>query len=680
MVKVTFELRQKVISIVAMNQFTPFIFILFLYSFFAYPIGLDAQVLSERIANYTIDLELDTDNKTVNARQKISFKNISTDTIKELQFHLYYNAFKNTESTFYQDQDGVSPFGNFESKEECTWSWIKIEEFKNAAGVDLSSNMDFIAPDDGNENDETVLRILLNDYILPGVKRTFDLKWQSKIPNIRPRTGYNKDFYHFVQWFPKLGVYEMAGMRGRKEGGWNCHQYHASGEYYADFGNYEVTMDVPNTYKVGASGVMVEKKVEGDRSKWTFKVSDVIDFAWTCSPRFIEFNDTWQDVDLKILTYDDHEACAEKYFNILQKGLSYLDEHVGKYPYPTLTLIDPPLHGLFTGGMEYPTLITSINLCFLPAGFKTTETLTTHELIHQYFMQMVATHEVEEPWLDEGFTTYYEGRILDSYLGEKTSFLDWRGWRVGNGEYNRGEFFAMDNPKLAPSSIKSWEFKHGGYSPISYNKTAIWMKTLERMIGVEVMDEIMRTYFERWKFKHPSGKDFEKVANEVVLKNHGEKFGANLNWFFDQVIRGTEICDYKLASITNKKIPKPSGYLNSTEDCVNTDFENEDYKLSRVILHRVGELKMPVDIDITFADGTVKTEYWDGISRSIDFSYRGQNEIVSAEIDPERKIYLDRNFLNNSLSVTHQRKGLLFHFHEFLRAAQNILQTLTIVI
>jgi len=215
---------------------------------------------------------------------------------------------------------------------------------------------------------------------------------------------------------------------------------------------------------------------------------------------------------------------------------------------------------------------------------------------------------------------------------------------------------------------------------VSYNKTAIWLKTLENLVGVETMDEIMKTYFERWKFKHPCGADFEAVASEIVVKNHQEKFGENLDWYFDQVIRGTEVCDYKLASIENKEIPFPSGFIDSNEECENTDFGKIKHTLNRVTLHRIGEVKLPVEVKIDFDDGTSVMEYWNGKERSIDFSYNTNKKILSAEIDPDRKIYLDRNFLNNSLSIKHQRKGLLFHFHEFLRAAQNALLAMTMVI
>ena len=171
------------------------------------------QELSPKTANYEINISLDTDQKQITATQLINWKNPSTDTIHELQFHLYYNAFKNTNSTFYKEQDGISRFGNFEREESCTWSWMDVQSLTDAAGNSLVEQMEFIAPDDGNAQDQTVLRVPLANSILPGETGTFQMSWQSKIPNVRPRTGYNNDFYFFAQWFPKVGVYEPAGTR-----------------------------------------------------------------------------------------------------------------------------------------------------------------------------------------------------------------------------------------------------------------------------------------------------------------------------------------------------------------------------------------------------------------------------------------------------------------------------------
>ncbi|NNE29613.1 MAG: M1 family metallopeptidase [Saprospiraceae bacterium] len=641
---------------------------------------LAAQALSPRIANYQIDLELFPVEKMIRADQFLTWTNPGKSPVTELQFHLYYNAFRNTKSTFYKDQDGIARFGNFELKDECTWAWMEITLMEDQTGADLRPGMEYIHPDDDNEDDMTVLRVPLLEPIPPGETRVFKMKWESKIPIVRARTGTLNDFFHFAQWFPKVGVYETAGTRYATEDSWNCHQYHASGEYYSEFGNYKVTMKVPNDFEVGSSGKLINKEASGEKTSWTFIANDVIDFAWSCSPHFIRKVDKYKDVELTLLTYDDHPKCWERYFDIVKNGFSFLEEHVGDYPYSTFTVIDPPLHGLFVGGMEYPTLITSINLCFLPNGLRTTETLTTHELIHQYFMQMVATHEVEEPWMDEGFTTYYEGRILDHYFGDSTSFVDWSGWQIGNGQYNRAEFFAADNVKIAENSRKSWEYKHGGYGEVSYNKTAIWLKTLEGLVGLETMDEIMKTYFQRWKFKHPKGQDFFHIASEVTRKNHGDRFGEDLNWYFDQVVYGTDVCDYEVASIENLSIPKASGFINGTEECESTLDQKEEYTLARTIIHRLGELKLPQEILITFSDGSSKTEYWDGKDRSVDFSYPGNLKIVCVDIDPDRKIQLDYNFLNNQKCIEPDAKGIRYLFQRFFITCQNALQTLSLLI
>jgi len=184
-----------------------------------------------------------------------------------------------------------------------------------------------------------------------------------------------------VQWFPKLGVYEKAGMRYAEEDQWNCHQYHSSGEYYANFGTYDVSIKVPKGYIVGASGELAEKKETSDSTTWRYVIDDVIDFGWTASPQFVETKERWKNVEIKLLTYPEHVHCAGRYFGAVKAAFAYMDTHVGEYPYSTLTIVDPPIHGLFTGGMEYPTFISSVSFCFLPVGVRTPETLVVHEFI-----------------------------------------------------------------------------------------------------------------------------------------------------------------------------------------------------------------------------------------------------------------------------------------------------------
>jgi hypothetical protein len=595
-----------------------------------------------------MEIELDVDQKMIYGTSIIEWTNPSLNFVDELQFHLYYNAFKNTQSTFMQDRDQFG-FLSKSLEEECGWAYSEVVSLLDSNEIDLVPNSEYIAPDDGNEEDQTVLRVPLQKPVGPGESAVFKMQWKAKIPKAMVRTGYNQDYYFFAQWFPKLGVYEPAGMRYEKEGKWNCHQYHASGEYYGEFGNYDVSLLVPQNYVVASSGSLAEESIIGDQKRYRFEVNDVIDFTWSCSPDFQVLERQWKNVKIQLYFYPGHEVFAERYFTTAIQSLEYMDKYVGVYPYTTLTMVDPPLHGLFTGGMEYPTLITSLSSRIFPKGVKAPETLIVHEFVHQYFMQMVATHEQEEPWMDEGFTTYYEGRILDEYYGDKSSLIDTWGVRMGNGEYNRYEFWNSPNPKIADNSYKARDFVHGGYSEIAYNKTAMMLKTLEGILGRERFDAVMRTYFETWKFKHPCGLDFIGVFQESLDEELLSDLQFDLNLFFDQALYGTAECDFKVASISSQKRKAEAGFITSIDTCELLSESKDGFFKNKVVLNRLGEMIVPIDVLITFSNGDQKSLVWDGVKRSTEFVQESQSEIVKVQLDPDRKLNLEKNIINNTL-------------------------------
>ena len=258
--------------------------------------------------------------------------------------------------------------------------------------------------------------------------------------------------------------------------------------------------------------------------------------------------------------------------------------------------------------------------------------------------------------------------------------LDWLGLRIGNFEYTRHEFFSSGKATLAPNTNRSWEYPYESYSMISYNKAALWLKTLEGLVGVDVMDEIMQTYFDRWRFRHPCGRDFVAVVNEIVSNRFSEKWPDGMDWYFTQVLEGTGLCDYAIVSISNDVLKEPTGYLTDTITCVLPDQqEGEPLQFySRVVVQRIGEIQVPLDIAITFDDGHVASEWWDGKDRIREFMYSGNTKIVSAEIDPERKIYLDFNFINNSMSVRRTDAGSRYYFSKYMTAVQHFLETISL--
>ncbi|MFK7809870.1 MAG: M1 family metallopeptidase [Saprospiraceae bacterium] len=639
-----------------------------------------SNALSQRVANYKMQVRLDPEKKEVLGHQTLTWNNPSSDTIYELQYHLYYNAFKNSESTFMSER-GLLRLTSSLQKDDCNWGWIELLDIKDADGNDLTQTMSYIQPDDDNTADRTVLKVLLKTPVLPYQSTTIDMDWISHIPKTMARTGYNLDYYFMAQWFPKVGVYESAGMRFATEGQWNCHQYHSSGEYYSNFGLYEVAIAVPESYKVGASGELINKKTADKYTTHTYRAHDVIDFAWTTSPHFQVVEEEWNGVQMRLLSYEYNMHFADRYFTATKHAMDFFDKKVGDYPYATLTIVNPPLHGIFSSAMEYPTLFTVIGSSILPAGVKTPEIIAIHEFTHQYFMQMVATNEQEEAWLDEGITNYYESRIMDLYYGEHTSTVDWMGITYGGMESNRFSFFGMENPKISPIASFSWEFKERSYHDLVYTKTALALQTLSGLVGLETMDDIMRTYFQEWKFKHPGRKDFIAVVNRVVTQHHGNRFGENVNWFFDQVLDETSLCDYAVTDIRNLEEQNPFGILNGKEeDCLAPTDKIAGKYNATVVVQRLEEMKVPVEILITFESGRTQKENWDGMGRSISFTYEHSEKILSAIVDPDRKIYLDKNFINNSHTVHSQKTGIRKYTVQFLTWMQNAMQTVSIFI
>ena len=208
--------------------------------------------LSEHIVAYRIRAELDAARKTVTGHQTLTWRNNSPDTVRELRFHLYLNAFQNEKSSFMRESGGELR-GDQASKDD--WGYIEVQHMQIAGGADLTHSIRFIHPDDDNADDQTVAAVALPQPVDPGQSITLDIDFLSKLPKVFARTGYRNDFFMVGQWFPKIGVYEKAGDRYATSGAWNCHQFHADTEFYADYGVYDVTLTVPSNYIVGATGV-----------------------------------------------------------------------------------------------------------------------------------------------------------------------------------------------------------------------------------------------------------------------------------------------------------------------------------------------------------------------------------------------------------------------------------------
>jgi hypothetical protein len=605
------------------------------------------EPLSDRLTGYKIDAKLDPVTKTVEASMQAFWVNKSNEVVPDIQLHLYMNAFRSSKSTF-NIESGISS-----TDKNSEYGWINIKSFTDRNGKDLTPGMEYISPDDGNMFDQTVMKITLPKPAIPGDTVFIKVSFETRLASNIIRTGYSDDFYFVAQWFPKFGVYEPAGMRYARKGGWNCHQFHANSEFYSNHSVYDVKITLPKEYIVGSGGMLIDQFDSPTDSKsktLTYRAEDIVDFAWTAWPGYKVYTEQWEHVKITLLLPNERINQAERHFTAVKYALEYFTKNVGRYPWPYLTIVDPPGKGSGAGGMEYTTLFTSASFYMMPGSIHMPEMVTIHEFGHAYFMGIMASNEFEEPWLDEGVNTFFEERIMDHYYGQNSGMIDHPLLKIADKSISRLSYVNSGGRQVVSNIEYSWKYPHDTYGMMSYNKTATWLYTLMGIIGEETTNDVFREYYKKWAFKHPSGEDFVAVVNEVVTKRFGNKFGPDMNWFFEQTLYGTGICDYRVANFNSSKINQER-IINDSDSLVKDLITNDTQYKSNIELERVGDIMLPVEILIHFKDGKEVLEQWDGKSRFKDYVYTGASKIDWVKIDPEYKIRMDVNFINNSMTV-----------------------------
>jgi hypothetical protein len=599
--------------------------------------------LSPRQTGYRISAELNPDKKKLTGSMQAYWVNMSNDIVPDIQMHLYMNAFKNKNTTLNRE------LGVQNLIKEAETGYIDIIKFTDGSGNDLLPNLKFISPDDGNISDQSVADIILPKAAMPGDTVYVNIDFETKLPILSRRTGYKDDFYFVAQWFPKFGVYENAGMRYAIKGSWNCHQFHANSEFYSNHSLYNVSLTLPNEFIVGTGGLLMksDSTVKARIKTLTYRAEDIVDFAWTAWPEYAKFTDKWENVNLTLLTPFERVNQVERQFTSVKHALEYFTKNVGPYPWPYLTIVDPPAKGAPSGGMEYTTIFTSTSTYMMPDFIRMPEMVTIHEFGHAYFMGILASNEFEEPWLDEGVNSFLEERIVDHYYGENSGMIDLPWFKLADKSIGRLSYVHSEGRQLVSNKEYSWNYPRGTYAMMSYEKTATWLYTLMGIVGEETTNDIFREYYRKWAFRHPSGKDFIDVANDVIRKNSGDKFGPDMNWFFDQTVYGTSLCDYKAVSLKNVLLKSSSDTTDTKEK--NHKESKPDYK-SKVQLERAGDMMLPVDVLIHFDNGEEILENWDGKSRIKDYEFTGTRKIDWVKIDPEFKIRMDINYINNSIT------------------------------
>jgi hypothetical protein len=569
-------------------------------------------------SDYDIRCTLDIEAKMLSGTERITYTNNSPDTLRRYFIHLYPNAYKSADSELYRDfYPGTWAF--LRDLPEEKRGWLEIDTLTVG----------------GEPADFTVSGTLLAGRfprpLPPGGTVIFDMSFREKIRRRIGRAGYIGDHYDMAQWYPKIVVYDKTG--------WHEDQFRL-GEFYGEFGTYDVSMTLPDQYVIAATGLPVEgdpgwtrnKKPEhmesgggghpgghpggapvADSGGWAggrhdaglslspktvrFRAVDVHDFAWCADPLFVVEETKIGDYSVRSFYRRWNRAWADSVLSRTVSTMKRLDGLVGPYGWPQISIVDSPTHG----GMEYPMLVMNGSPDMA---------LIVHEVTHMWFYGMLANNERDEAWLDEGPAQYFMFDWLAANTGQKDL---WN--RIGDSviELQRSGY-------AEPVATPYQDFESGGRTMV-YNKSALFLRALRIMVGDEDFDEILKEYFRTWKFKHVDGEAFLAVCEDVT--------GLDLDDFFKQWIYSAKSCDYRLDRFKRRE----EGGLHWAD----------------VRIKRKGDMILPITLEFRLADGSVSEERLDGMPRVTERSFSFESKPRSVSINPRNEI-LDIYQLDNNSS------------------------------
>ncbi|GAB4231591.1 MAG: M1 family metallopeptidase [Ekhidna sp.] len=510
-----------------------------------------------------MDIDFNTENHQFTGKQTLKYTNNSPDTLDQVFYHLYFNAFQPGSMMDVRSRSIEDPDGRVKDR----ISKLKPNEIGYHKIQSLTQNGKALT----YEMEGTVLEVKLAEPILPGQTSTFDMAFESQVPIQIRRSGRNNAEgidYSMAQWYPKMAEYD--------ETGWHAHPY-IGREFYAPWGDFMVNITIDKDYVVAASGVLqnadeigygyedegVKVKRKGKRLTWSFKAENVHDFLWAADPDYKHVIARVEGgPDLHFFYQEGSQTKAwEELPGLAVKAFTYMQENFGKYPYPHYSIIQGG-----DGGMEYP-------MATLVTGHRNIQSLlgvTVHEGFHSWYQGLLATNESYYAWMDEGFTTYATAETMSHVLGGSD--------RTQNNNYQTYMYLAKSG-KEEPLSTHSDHFTTNfAYGLGSYYKGAIALAQMNYLIGKEKTASALKKYYYQWRFKHPDDKDWIRVFEK--------ESGLELNWYLEYWVNTTHTIDYGIQSVTATKDSK-----------------------TKVTLEKIGGMPMPMDIYVTFSDGTKKMFY-----------------------------------------------------------------------
>ena len=576
-----------------------------------FPVKLGGQALPEANVDtghrYVLRAVLNPETHTVSGEVQIQWRNDSRVRQSELYLHLYLNAFASNDTVFMKESGGQLRGVDFVGNGS-----IELRELSHG-GNDLLANAD----NELIDGDHTQLRVSLPGAVGPGESIELRGRFVSTLPPLFARSGYHGDFHMVAQWFPKVARLEPDGT-------WESFPYHGVGEFYADFATYELHVETPAGWEVGATGVQVgEVEVDG-RIRRHFVATRVHDCAFATAPWFEMVEHSYERPDgttvaVHILHPPGYRPSIERHWQVARDGLQRFGRILGQYPYAQLTIIVPPRGADGAAGMEYPMLFVSGGPWFAFGGAPIAihEELTAHELGHQWFQGLVATNEVKWPALDEGLTEWITGDLLQARHGRDHSGVKISELNMDGFEGRRA--WALLGSNVPPPPARSVrEFRMSTLGRSVYARTSVILETIARTWGRRRLHRALGAYARRHRFAHPGPED--------LMQAFAEEYGA---WMPERVLRPA-LFHGAFAALHLRQV-------------------EIDGNETRIVADREGELPIPTQIKLIAADGRSRRLDWPGQLRHFDQRVPGQ--WIGAIADPDHHGLLDYSRLDDVARV-----------------------------
>lgn len=597
--------------------------------------------------DYNINVSLDDKKNELSGDVRIIYQNNSPNILNEIFIHAWPNAYSSDESAFAKQkfEDGSLRFYHSETSQRgnmrdlnfrvdgtlVDWQWLEIDYGK----------------------------IILKEPLASGASIEITSPFTVKIPDSYSRMGHQDQAYQITQWYPKTALYDDEG--------WHPYSYLDMGEYYNNFGDYDVKITIPDNYRVGATGELQtqseldwlnelsqlrhnlsesinpeEYQVSSDIASSTktktirYIQTNVTDFAWFADKSLIVRKgsvslDSGKEVTTWAMFPFDKEA------HLWRDGISYINggvehysKHVGEYPYNVCTAVKGALKA--GGGMEYPTVTVIGNA----GSARTLERVIVHEVGHNWFQAIIATDERRYPWMDEGINSYYENRYFEEKYPEE-KLLDrappvaCRLLGLCELSHKRSSELtykiSTSSHKDQPIGSRSEAVSQLNYGTMFYAKAAAAMKHLAKSMGQDSFDKVMKSYYNKFSFKHPGPDDINAHFNEESNKY--------LDWFFDDIIESTKVLDYKIKSI----LPD--------EKTIGKDIYTQIY------VKNTGEVNGPFPIS-AIKDGEILHTIWYN-------GFHGESEVLFPKMlaDAYKIDALHETLDDNKQNNTYKTSGLL---------------------